>query len=425
MTASPNRYLVAMWEGAGTGPPELAVVRGLVEAGDDVTVLGDPVLADEARAAGAEFRPWTTAPHRTSRLADDDFIRDWEVRNPLALFARVRERFLCGPAPAYAADTAAELRRRPVDLVAADMLLVGALAAAQAAGVPVAALSPMLHPLSVPGLPPIGTGLRRAAGPLGRLRDRSLAALVRRVWDAGLDDLNELRAGLGLAPLRHTLDQIGSVDRLLVLSSRAFDYPAEHPPNVVHVGAQLDDPYWTMSWQPPPDDRPLVLVALSTSFQDQLGDLRRIIAALGFLPVRGLVTTGPAVDPDAFDPPANVEVVHSAPHRLVLEHAAAVITHAGHGITMKALAAGVPLVCLPMGRDQRDNAARVAWHEAGVRLRRSSSPTAVANAVNRVLADPAFRSAAARLGGQIRADAGPARAVAELHALARRPATIH
>jgi len=29
-----------------------------------------------------------------------------------------------------------------------------------------------------------------------------------------------------------------------------------------------------------------------------------------------------------------------------------VITHAGHGTLMRALSHGLPLVCLPMGRDQ-------------------------------------------------------------------------
>jgi UDP:flavonoid glycosyltransferase YjiC (YdhE family) len=35
---------------------------------------------------------------------------------------------------------------------------------------------------------------------------------------------------------------------------------------------------------------------------------------------------------------------------------------------IKALAAGVPLVCLPMGRDQEDTAARVTLSGSGVRL---------------------------------------------------------
>ena len=37
---------------------------------------------------------------------------------------------------------------------------------------------------------------------------------------------------------------------------------------------------------------------------------------------------------------------------------------------LKSLAAGVPLVCIPMGRDQKDNTVRVLRLGAGVRLKK-------------------------------------------------------
>ena len=63
-----------------------------------------------------------------------------------------------------------------------------------------------------------------------------------------------------------------------------------------------------------------------------------------------------------------------APHSEVLRHASAVVTHAGHGTVLKALAAGVPVVAIPLGRDQLDNAARVAHHGAGLRLKPKARP---------------------------------------------------
>jgi UDP:flavonoid glycosyltransferase YjiC (YdhE family) len=66
--------------------------------------------------------------------------------------------------------------------------------------------------------------------------------------------------------------------------------------------------------------------------------------------------------------PENVDVVRAAPHREVLREAQLVVTHCGHGTTVKALAAGVPIVGLPMGRDQLDVAARLVHAGAGVRL---------------------------------------------------------
>src|SRR5207248_8948080 len=63
---------------------------------------------------------------------------------------------------------------------------------------------------------------------------------------------------------------------------------------------------------------------------------------------------------------ANVHVCASAPHSELLKQAAVVVTHAGHGTVIRALAAGVPLVCMPMGRDQNENAARVVFRGAEI-----------------------------------------------------------
>ena len=166
----------------------------------------------------------------------------------------------------------------------------------------------------------------------------------------------------------------------------------------------------------PPGDDPLVLVALSSTFQDQAALLRRVVAALATLPVRGLVTTGPSLDPGAVQGAPNVSVVASAPHRAVLREAALVVTHGGHGTLLKALAADVPVVVLPHGRDQGDNAVRVTLRGAGVALRRTASTDQVARAVRRVLEDPAYARRAAVLGAAVRHDAEHSTLVAELEA---------
>lgn len=94
---------------------------------------------------------------------------------------------------------------------------------------------------------------------------------------------------------------------------------------------------------------------------------------------------------------ATVAVAASAPHAHLLPQATAVLTHAGHGSVMKALATGVPLVCIPHGRDQGDNTARVLAADAGVRLSRRASPGAIRAAVRRVLDDPSYRANVQRL----------------------------
>jgi MGT family glycosyltransferase len=191
---------------------------------------------------------------------------------------------------------------------------------------------------------------------------------------------------------------------VLVLTSPSFDFPAQLPANVRYAGPRFDDPAWVEPWQAPPGDAPLVLVSLTTGYMDQLGVLRRIVEGVGGLHVRAVVTTGNAIDPADVPAPANVQVLRSAPHGAILEEASAVVTHGGHGTVIKALAAGVPALVLPMGRDQLDNAARVVARGAGLRLKPSASSGAIAAAVRRLLDEPEHREGARRLGAKLRAE---------------------
>jgi MGT family glycosyltransferase len=140
---------------------------------------------------------------------------------------------------------------------------------------------------------------------------------------------------------------------------------------------------------------PLVLVAMSSIYQHQVDLLGRIARALGQLPVRAVLTTGRAIDPGQIEAAPNVEVVPAAPHNRILAEASAVITHAGHGTVLKSLTAGVPLVCIPMGRDQKDNTVRVLRLGAGVRLSQRSTPGQIAAAVSEIMLNPEYAAAAA------------------------------
>jgi UDP:flavonoid glycosyltransferase YjiC (YdhE family) len=72
---------------------------------------------------------------------------------------------------------------------------------------------------------------------------------------------------------------------------------------------------------------------------------------------------------------------------------------------MKSLAAGRPLLILPHGRDQADNAMRVAARGAGLTLDRTSDAAAIRAALRRLLDEPAFTTHARALGAPIARDA--------------------
>ena len=415
-----HRYLVALVDAGGNVPPELAAARRLAQRGHAVTVLADDSVASEVRGTGAEHRPWRHAPNRRDRRPEHDPARDWECRYPWQLIARLTKTLFVGPAAAYAADVDAAMSDARPDLVVCSMFCLGGMIAAERAGVPFDVQLPNIYPLPARGQPPFGLGLRPAHGMVGRLRDAVLTAVSTRLWDAnGLAGLNAIREARGLAPLGHVFDQLQRARRQLVLTARAFDFPTSIAANVKYVGPILDDPSWAegSSWMPPPGNAPLVLVAMSTTFQDQIDALQRIVDALGTLPVRGLVTTGPALDVSALEPGENVTVVPGAPHTEVLRRTSLVVTHGGHGTVMKALAAGVPMVVLPHGRDQADTAARVTSRGAGLVLNRSASPVALASAIREVLQDDRYREAARLLGENVRREASSDSLVRELEAI--------
>jgi MGT family glycosyltransferase len=130
---------------------------------------------------------------------------------------------------------------------------------------------------------------------------------------------------------------------------------------------------WDSPWADDHPD-PLVLASFSTTFQDQRDLARRVLEALDGLRVRCLLTSGPALNLDGIRIPPNVEACGFVPHAAVLPHADLVVTHAGLGTVHAALASGVPLLCIPDGRDQNDNAARVVAAGVGRRARRKASP---------------------------------------------------
>ena len=77
------------------------------------------------------------------------------------------------------------------------------------------------------------------------------------------------------------------------------------------------------------------------------------------------LTLGGVLPSSTVDAPANVTVREFLPHDQVLPHMTAVISHGGLSTITAALAAGVPLLCIPQGRDQPHNAERVATIGAG------------------------------------------------------------
>jgi MGT family glycosyltransferase len=242
------------------------------------------------------------------------------------------------------------------------------------------------------------------------------------IFDSALAPLNEARVRLGLTPLAHLADQCDAAAVHWLGTARAFDFPgAVMRPAMRYAGPLLGDPAWAQTWHSPwpdGDARPLVLAGFSTSFQNHAGVLQRVIDAAADLPVRLLVTLGGPIEPHELAPASNTIVVASAPHLQVMREAALVVTHGGHGTVMAALMNRLPMLVIPHGRDQGDNAARVSERGAGLALPRTATTQEIRAALARLLDDPAFRAAAQRLGDAIAAEARSATLIEDLVVLA-------
>jgi MGT family glycosyltransferase len=374
-----GRFHLVTFSGGGNTVPTYALVRRLIARGHEVTILGQMAQAEAARNLGARFVPLG--------------VPDWTPGKSLEEQSEAFLALLFGPDVGKAVlDNIA--RDRP-DVLVVDCMLTSALAAAERAAIRSAALVHVLY-------------------------EQFVAGTVGRRWAAMLPVVNEMRSGFGLPPVGSPMALLEPMRIVLVACPQAFDVAMPTlPKNVRYVGAMLDDPATTPSVSPWPlaDGRPRMLVAFSTTCQHQEAVLRRIAAALATLPVEAVITTGPAVAMHAIDPARNVAVFPYIAHRTLLPDCALVITHAGLGAVMAALAHGVPLLCMPMGRDQHDNAARVAACGAGCVLPLEAGVGQISQTISAMLAAPEYRTAARDMAATIARRDGRDAAVEELENL--------
>jgi MGT family glycosyltransferase len=136
-------------------------------------------------------------------------------------------------------------------------------------------------------------------------------------------------------------------DLNLVFVPRAFQFAGDSfDEHFAFIGPCLEgrrDDHWT-----PPDDRPVVLVSLGTSFNDHPEFFRECVDAFAHSRWHAVITLGRRIDPSELGPlPANVEVHSWMSHFAVLEHAQVCVTHGGMGTVMQSLYWGRPLVAVP------------------------------------------------------------------------------
>ena len=186
------------------------------------------------------------------------------------------------------------------------------------------------------------------------------------------------------------------------LRSGSWDHvPRVQPLRPVGFALPGDEP--VPQWPAETQELPLVYVTFGTVFNRDVGVLSRVVAGLRDLSVRLIVTVGSSGDPGALGPqPRNVHVARYIPQSKLLGSASAVVSHAGSGTFLAALARGLPQLCLPQGADQFGNARACSRTGAGLEIQPGDlTADGVREAASQLFAEPGFRTRARQLADEI------------------------
>lgn len=396
----PLRVLLGAFGDPGHAFPMIALGRALRGRGHDVTLQTWKRWSSHVEAEGLAFTPAPEYSAFPVPLAGSD-----GRPRPLDFYEAV----------VYATrDTLPLVERIRPDVVVHDILTLGPSLAAEILGIPRATLIPHVSPEAGAGFPIYSFGARLPRTGLGRAFWERAHLPVRHGLESGRLALNRAREQVGLP----ALDRVhGGTSRELAIVATfpQLEYPRRWSGHVHVVGPLM--------WEPPadevelpgerasngsardesasgdraerdhPDDWPLVLVAPSTSQDPDHRLLHAALRGLADAPVRVVATYNRRLPSRPLRVPDNARVVDWLSYSRTMTACDAVVCHAGHGTLVRALASGCPVVACPVAGDMNENAARVDWAGAGVRLpRRFISPRPLRLAVERALSDTSIRA---------------------------------
>ena len=401
-----KRILLATTGSLGDLHPILAIGLGLKQRGHDAVIATSNLYREKVIQAGLDFTPM--GPHFD--LPSSDFVR--QVFDPKrGLEVLIRQVLYPGVPAAYAEVTAA---LRGSDLIVTHPITFAAQIAAQKLGLPWVSTVPA--PLSLlsrydPSVIAMAPWLAklRPFGPRVNALPLWLAHKAVRPW---MKPIAEFRASLGMPPGEDPLfNGQHSPQRVLAMFSRVMAEPQpDWPKQTRAIGFpfydQLEhgqplDPALERFLQSGP--APVVFTLGSSAVFDAGVFYRESVAAVQRLGCRAVLLAGTNVIDGPL--PAGTAVFPYAPYSQILPRAACVVHQGGIGTCGQALAAGTPMLVMPYGFDQPDNAARLQrLGVARVIGRKQYSGRRAAAELDRLLTDANYAKTAAEAARRVRAE---------------------
>jgi UDP:flavonoid glycosyltransferase YjiC (YdhE family) len=389
------RILFAFVGGRGHLDPLLPIARSAHAAGHAVAISCGAWMADTARREGFEVIAPEPDPDPAESVATESTaveVQPLQAADRARDEADLREKFVRDAGRTRATRMLDVAETWKPDVIVCDEVDVGSVVAAERLGIPCV------------------TVVVLAAG--GFQRPDVVGAV-----------LDEIRAEHGLPP---DPDLVAMRGRLVVEPvPPGYRDPADPLPAdraiAVRLSATPAAPTGPPPWPVTRPGRPAVYVTLGTIFNSESGDLfGRVLQGVASHDGDVLATVGHDLDPARLGPqPPNVHAEGFVPQADVLPHVTAVVSHAGSGSVLGALAHGLPMVLLPMGADQPWNGDRcAALGVARVLDPVAVTPDVIADALADVLRDPAYAARAARLQATWSTLPGPAAVVDAIERLA-------
>lgn len=385
-----------------------AIGRELQRRGHRVTVFQAPELEGKIAAERLDFCPLETRGFSVQRYVD--LVNEQQgisVRNFLE-YATKSARMLCEEAPRA-------LQAAGVNGAMVDISQPGGATAAEMAGLPFISLCNALPLHSEPDVPPdfLPWGYRDAWW--ARARNR-VGYAVRNRMIRPLDRvLNSYRHSAGLQPYGSPDDSFSRLAQITQLV-KEFDFPRKRLPDCFHyVGpyrregeAEAPFPFERL------DGRAVVYASLGTVFGSRMEIWKAILEGCAGLDAQLVIALGGRAKAESLaGGTGNAIVVDYAPQRELLRRAALAITHGGLNSVMEALAAGVPMIAIPITGDQFGVAARVAYAGVGEIVPASKcTGTRIAAAARKILRTRAYREREAPISAAIQRTQGAVSAAA-------------
>lgn len=406
-------FLLSAMPFTGHVAPMTAVAEHLVARGHAVRFYTGEAFRARVEASGAVLVPWRRAPNFDENNLSATFPRAVGRKGLGQLLINVED-VMIGTAPAQNIDLDAEFAREPWDAMGTEEVSVGAALFAERTGCAWGTVAILPLNMTVTSGPPSGLGLTPGRNIVTKTRDAALRAVVPLLARRLDKPLRRARAAAGVAPAKLSFEDIVFSRRLVIASGApALDFGRSDRPDHVHFVGELRATATSAEQERPPwwadlDGHRVVHVTQGTQNIDPTELIRPTLTALADRDVMVVVTTGiRGRDELPFAVPPNARVTGFVPYADLLPRVDVMITNGGWGGTLAALARDIPLIIGGGDLDKPEIAARVAWTGAGVNLK-TATPTvaAVADAYARVTSGSSVRTAAARVGEELRSLGG-------------------